>query len=171
MPNQQPIITDASGNRKFSCSAVAVSAFIVNEEEKILLLSHPRQKGGWEVVSGALEAQETVLEGALRETYEEVGPDIQVRPLGIVHAYTFRYDDNIRYMIGICYLMAYEGGGVQPGDDMSGSQFRWWSLEELAKQSVKIIVPNGQKWLFKRAVELYRLWKGQEVDLQPKLEI
>ena len=52
--------------------------------------------------------------------------------------------------------MAYEGGQVQPGDDMLGSRFRWWSLEELADEDVEIHVPS-EKWIIERAVELYRL--------------
>ena len=166
MPNQQPIIMDVAGRRLFACTAAAVLVFIVNAEEKLLLLSHPQRKGEWEIVNGALDAEETILEGALRETSEEAGRQLQVLPLGTVHDYTIHYDDNVQYMISGVYLMAYQGGTVQPGNDMRGSQFRWWSLEELSEDSVKIIAPRDQKWLFGRAVELYRLWKDQEVDLQ-----
>ncbi len=88
--------------------------------------------------------------------------------LGTLHASTFYFDQNVQHMISLCYLMAYEGGQVQPGDDMAGSRFRWWSLEELADESVKIIVPPDQKWLVRRAVELYGLWKGQDVELEPE---
>jgi len=69
-------------------------------------------------------------------------------------------------MIAVCYLMAYEGGPVEPGDDMAGAEFRWWTLAELADESVKISVPTDQKWLMERAVELYRLWKNSDVELQ-----
>ena len=170
MPNQQPFVTDASGTRQFACSAAAVLAFIVNEREEILLLSHPGRPGWWEVVNGALEAEATVLDGVLREVREEAGSGIRVRPLGTVHVATFRYDDNIQYMIDICYLLAYEGGEVCPGDDMAGSAYRWWSLEELTDEAVKLLVPSDhQKWLMRRAVELYRLWKTETVELQPEL--
>ncbi len=165
----QPIITDVSGKRRFACSAVALVNFIVNEEEKFLLLSSPperKQEDGWETISGALEAGETVLEGALREVREEVGPDVQVRPLGTVHAYTFHYDDNVKFMISICYLMAYEGGQVRPGDDMQGSRYRWWGLEELENDNVTIVVPTNRKWLLRRTIELYRLWNESQIDLQ-----
>ena len=50
-----------------------------------------------------------------------VGPGVRVRPLGAVHAQSFHYDANVRYMIGLDYLLAYEGGQVEPGDDMLGS--------------------------------------------------
>jgi len=167
--SHQPIITDVSGIRRFACSAVALVNFIVNEEEKFLLLSSPtkrKRENGWETISGAFEAGETALEGALREVREEIGPDVRVRPLGTVHAYTFHYDDNVKFMIGICYLMAYEGGQVQPGDDMEGSSYRWWSLEELEDENVTILAPANRKWLLKRTIELYRLWKEYPIDLQ-----
>jgi ADP-ribose pyrophosphatase YjhB (NUDIX family) len=121
------------------------------------------------VVNGALEAGETILDGALRETREEVGEEVRVQPLGSVHVSTFHYDENVKYMLSVGYLMAYEGGRIQPGDDMAGSQYKWWSLEELADENVKILIPPEEKWLLERAVELHRVWKGKDVDLQPAL--
>ena len=121
MSSRQPSVITANGKRHFPCFPIAVLAFIVNEEEEILLLAHPDREGAWEVVNGLLEAGETILAGALRETREEAGSDLRVRPLGTVHAYMFHYDENVPYMVGLCYLMAYEGGNVEPGDDMYGS--------------------------------------------------
>ena len=149
-----------------ACSPAAVVVFLVDENERILLLDNVRRGKGWEVVSGALEAEETVLDAALRELHEELGSDVRVRPLGTVHASTWHYDDNAQYMISICYLMAYDGGPIVPGDDMAGSEYRWWTLAELEKASVAI---PRERWLLERAVELYRLWNGQTVELQPVL--
>jgi len=173
--SQQPYITAATGRRRFACSPAAILVFIVNEQEEVLLLAHPKRGGSWEVVNGALEAGETVLESALRETYEEAGAEIQVKPLGTVHVRTFHYDENVKYMLSIAYLMAYQGGRIQPGDDMAGSQYRWWGLEDLADEQVKLLIPPDGKWLVARAVELYRMWnqtwKGSERDLQPELVV
>ena len=72
-------------------------------------------------------------------------------------------------MFSISYVAAYEGGAVVPGDDMAGSQFRWFSLAELMQDDVHIIVLPDQKWLFARALDVYRLWKDQTVALQPPL--
>ncbi len=163
----QPTITDSRGDREFACSPAAVVVFVINREEKFLMLSSPakrNRKGTWETVSGALEAGETVLAGSLREAREEIGADVTLRPLGTVHTYTFHYDDRVQYMIGVCYLMAYQGGQVQPGDDMFGSQFRWWSLDEIREQSQYIAIPSTGTWVFERAIELYRLWKHQKID-------
>jgi len=131
MPTPQPFMIAAQG-RRFACSAVAVQAIIVNEDERTLLLSSPTRNrpGEWQVISGSLEAAETVLEGVLREVREEAGPQLQVRPLGMVHAHSFHFDPQVQYMIGIHYLLAYEGGEVQPGDDdMHDAHYRWWSIE------------------------------------------
>jgi ADP-ribose pyrophosphatase YjhB (NUDIX family) len=150
---------------------VAVQAIIVNESDQILLLSPPNGAGVWQVVSGALEAKETILEGTLRETREEAGQGVTVCPLGTVHVQTFH---NVRlglqYAVSVYYLLAYEGGEIQPGDDMRGSQYRWWDIEELMGEGVKISLPP-QKWILRRAIELYRLWKLQDVDLQPVLDM
>jgi 8-oxo-dGTP diphosphatase len=165
----QPHVLTADGRRRFACSPVAILVFIVNEREEVLLLSHPKRQGGWEVVNGALEAGETVLEGALRETREEAGSGVRARPLGTVHVSSFHYDERVQYMLSLGYLMAYEGGEIEPGSDMAGSTYRWWSLAELEENDLHLIVPPGQPWLLARAVELYRLWRGREVDLQPEL--
>lgn len=168
MPNLQPFMTNSKGTRHFVCSPVAVQAVVVNREEEILLLSSSirNTNGAWQVVSGALEPGETVLAGTLREAHEELGSEVRLRPLGTIHVQTFHYDDTVQYMIAIYYLLAYEGGEVRPGDDMQGSRYRWWSWGELQDENVSIVVPPGQKWILKRAVELYRLWKDETWELQ-----
>lgn len=59
--------------------------------------------------------------------------------------------------------MSYEGGQIEPGDDMSGSQFRWSNLKEMTNESMEVIVPK-EKWIVRRAIELYRLWKDSEMN-------
>lgn len=169
--NPQLYITTVDGKRRFACSPVAVLAIIVNEREEILLMAHPEQNGGWQVVNGAMEAGETALEAALRETYEEAGGDVRVRPLGTVHVSTFHYDERVRYMLSIAYLLAYEGGKIQPGDDMKGSEYKWWNLEEMASEEVELIIPPGEKWMMSRAVDLYRLWRQDDSANQPGFDL
>jgi NADH pyrophosphatase NudC (nudix superfamily) len=171
----QPTILSKRG-RPFATSAIALQAIIINENEQFLLLSSPRRNGRneWQTVSGGLEAGETILEGILREVWEEVG-GIQVWPLTVLHSQSFHYDDSVRFMVGINYLLCYEGGAVVPGDDMIGSDFRWWGLDELATA-----VANGSAtlhksthlWQLRRAVTLYRLLADDWVEtavLQPPL--
>ena len=169
MGSQQPRVAATNVEREFACSAVAVLGFIVNDSREVLLLSHPARRGTWEVVNGALEAGETVLQGALRETYEEAGPEIRVKPLGTVHASTVHFDESVRFMLSISYLMAYQGGPILPGDDMAGSDYHWFNVDELLTEAVDVLIPP-QRFLFSRAIELYSLWKDLEVELQPILD-
>ena len=171
MTQLQPQITTFDGNRRFSCSPVAVLGIIVNEREEILLLSHSDHGSGWQIVNGAMEAEETVLDAMLRETYEEVGSSIQVRPLGTVHVSTFHYDERVRYMLSIAILLAYKGGEIQPGDDMEGSDYRWWSLDEIMSEEVELLIPPGEKWVLARAVDLYRLWSPDDVAKLPGFDL
>lgn len=153
--------------RRFACAPVALMVFVVDEEERVLLLRHP-SRDTWEPINGALEADETLLEGALRETREEAGESLQVRPLGTVHASSFHYDERVRHMISLGFVMAAEGGTVVPGDDMAGSEVCWCSLAELGRGDVPLWIPHW-RWEIERAVELYRLWRDEDVELQPPL--
>ena len=166
--SKQPVITAING-REFACTPVGLVIFLMNQEEKILFLSSPSKRkleNTWEVPSGALEAGETILAGVIRETHEELGEEVRFRPLGTIHSYTFRYDENVSYMISLCYLMAYEGGKIISGDDMQGSSHKWASIEEIKEQKTRILPPAKRVWVVERAIELYRLWKNQEIDLQ-----
>jgi len=171
----QPIIVSEQG-RPFTASAVAVQAIIINADEQFLLLSSPRRNGQneWQTVSGGLDAEESVLDGVLREVAEEVGA-VQVRPLTVLHSQTFCYDGNIPHMIGIYYLLRYEVGEVVPGDDMVDSDFRWWGLDELetAVANNKITLHKSTHlWMLRRAAKLHRLFEEAWLEtavLQPKL--
>lgn len=145
--------------RRFACFPAAVLVFIVDAQERILLLAHPHRGGAWEVPNGAVDAGESILEAVVRETREEAGADVVIRPLGALHAYGFRYDEAVTSMISIAYLLAYVGGQVEPGDDMRGSAFRWWSLDEIERERPRILRP-AEPWLLERAVTLHRLWQS-----------
>jgi len=164
MPNEQPLIVSENGLRSFACSPVAVVVVVVNDQEELLFGYHSTRQR-WEAVSGALQAEESILDGAMRELCEEMGPAIQARPLGVLHASTFRYDDNAQFMISIAYLMAYEGGDILPGDDMSGGGYRWMTLDDLVSAQTVVGIPR-EGWILRRAVEMHRLWKHEDVELQ-----
>ena len=171
----QPVVVSQRG-RPFATSAIALQAIIINEAEQFLLLCSPRRNGPteWQTVSGGLEAGETILEGILREVGEEVGA-IVVRPLTVLHSQTFHYDDNVPFMVGIYYLLGYEGGDVVPGDDMTGSEFRWWGLAELETAVTNRAITlhkSTHLWQLRRAAKLYRLLVDDWVEtavLQPPL--
>jgi 8-oxo-dGTP pyrophosphatase MutT (NUDIX family) len=160
----------ASSGRSFATFPAAVVVPIVNPQGELLLLESPRRPGWWEPVNGAVDDGETLLEAALREVREEAGPDLQVRPLGVVHASTFAYDARLRRMISVVYLMAHEGGAAVPGNDMRGSRVRWATLGAIEADGLRLLPPLDQAWLRRRTVDLFRLWEAEPpVPLQVPL--
>ena len=65
-------------------------------------------------------------------------------PLGVVHAYTSYDDGYIRYMLSVCYLMAYKGGQVQPRDTCGAVNFDR-GAGELADERVVLLVQASPK--------------------------
>jgi 8-oxo-dGTP pyrophosphatase MutT (NUDIX family) len=155
----QQAITARNG-RTFATFPAAVVVPIVNRREQLLLLESKRRRGCWEPVNGAVERGETLLAAAMREVREEAGPDVRVRPLGVVHAETFAYDAHVARMISVVYVMRYEGGRVAPGDDMRGSRVRWAGLREIDADALQLIPPLDHAWLRRRAIDSCRLWEA-----------
>lgn len=156
---QQPVIMDTDG-RQFACFPAAVLVIVINRDEEILLLSHPARPEEWQVIKGAVEAGETIAEAALREAREEAGIAMQIRSIGTVHAVTFWHNDTVGPMLSIVHLMFYDGGQIEPGDDMEGCRICWCGVEEISNGTCRVAVPE-EKWIFWRAVGLYRLWKTE----------
>jgi ADP-ribose pyrophosphatase YjhB (NUDIX family) len=165
----QPVIVAGNG-REFATFAVAVVVPIVNAREELLLLESQRRPGVWEPVNGAVEAGESLLDAALREVREEAGPELRVRPLGVVHASTFAYDDRVQRMISVVYLMAHEGGVPVPGDDMRGSGIRWSKLDAIESDALRLLPPLDQPWLRRRTLDAFRMWRpAWGAELQGRL--
>ena len=162
---KQPVVY-SEGKRPFYAYPAAIQAMIINDQQEILLLHSPKrnQANEWQVVSGGVEHNETFLDAALREAGEEAGANLQLRPLGIVHAQTFKYDNNVPYMMSVHYLLHYLGGIVEPGDDMRDATCRWWSLDELAKNDI-IYHPSTSYWHIHRAIQLWQLWQQNPPEI------
>lgn len=164
--NPSPHVTAVSG-RQFSAFPAAIQALLVNDAAEILLLSSPRRRSHpneWQVISGGLDANESILEGAIREAHEEAGAGIEIRPLGVVHAQTFTYDVKIPYMHSVHYLFHFLGGEVVPGDDMADSEVRWWRLDELASSDI-VYHPSTSYWHLERAIQLWKIWSPNPPNL------
>jgi 8-oxo-dGTP pyrophosphatase MutT (NUDIX family) len=156
----------ANGRRRFSCFPAAILGFVVNADEEILLLSHPARKGTWEVINGAVEEGESPVEALLRETSEEAGPNVVIRPVASVHTWRYRFDPAVPAMFSIGYVATYLGGDVVPGSDMALSDVRWATLAEIERGDVRLLVPS-QPWLLRRALAVHALFKDDDVELEP----
>ena len=149
-------ITSLSG-REFACFPVALVAYVINENKEFLFLSREGEDS-WEIPSGAMEAGENTVDGILRELNEELGDAIRIKPMGVVYAHTFPFDEKVKEMISIGFLLQYLGGEINPSDDMKGAAYKWMNLEEISLEK-NISVPRNKGILFDRATELFNLWK------------
>jgi len=169
---RHPTIVDSAG-REFALFPVSVCAFIVDPSRQFLLLRHPKRGPALEVVAGLVDQGETLVDAVLREIREEAGEALNVRPLGIFHAYSVRYDDTIPAIVSACFLLQATNAVVATGSDMAGSEFRWLSLDELRERKHRIIVPEPGEggdgvWFFERALACLDLWgDGPSATLQP----
>ena len=82
MSTHQPFLITAQGTRRFACSAIAVQAIIVNAAEQVLLLSSPTKNrpDEWQIISGGLEAAETVLAGSCGKSARKPAPTSRSGP-------------------------------------------------------------------------------------------
>lgn len=166
MPSEEPTIRSTDGRREFTCFPAAILGFIFNDRGELLLLGHPERRGAWEVVNGAVEAGESPVDALMRETAEEAGPDVRIRPVACVHTFLFRYDAAVTTMLSIAYAASYLGGDVTPGDDMAGSNHTWATLNDIESGAIRLLVPT-QLWIVQRAALVHSLFKDVHVDLEP----
>lgn len=115
------------------------SVFIINPQDKKILLVMHRKNGKWTQPGGHIEDDETPEECALREVYEETGLRVRllgerfpreddfIRPLGIQK--NRHSDGNIH--IDIIYA-AVPNNDIKPKINIEEeSSVRWFSREEL----------------------------------------
>ncbi len=98
---------------------------VAEKEGKIILLRRgiEPQKGLWTYPAGFVELGESVVEGAARETKEEVGLDIKVGPVFGVYSYS---DAGV---VVVVYLADVVGGAVRPCAE--ASEIKEFKLEEI----------------------------------------
>jgi ADP-ribose pyrophosphatase YjhB (NUDIX family) len=153
----------AESGRVFATRPEAVFVFLFRPDEKVLLLRQPG-RSSWRTVGGAVEAGESLLEAAKRELIEELGSAVQAVFLGLAHAWTYRFDDRVRWLTDFAWVALYEGGEPLPGDDMAGSELGWFPVSGVP--SLDLTVPEGVGWLLRRALIAYRSYR-QEPPMAP----
>lgn len=166
LSSTQPEIVAAHG-RRFAAFAAAVLVFVIDRDERFLLLRSPKHPA-WQIVNGGVEAGETLADAACREAAEEAGPELRIRLLGTCHTNSWRYDEVVTRMISTFFVAEHLGGVAVGGDDMVGSEVAWLTIPEIeALERDPGLVPE-ETWVFRRALECYRLWRdAPPVEIQP----
>jgi len=111
---------------------LVAAAGIVVRDGTVLCLRRSRKAdhapGEWDLVSGRLEAGETVIAALAREIVEETGLEAEILgPLDTWHAYRGK---ERKEMIGVVHLCRWRAGEVRLSDEHE--EFRWVPFAQLA---------------------------------------
>lgn len=122
---------------KANSIAVAVSAFIQDDEGRILMIRRT-DNDLYSIPGGQLELGETLAQAAVREVQEETGITCEVS--GVIGIYSnpnhvVAYDDGeIRQEFSICFRARSLGGTLRGSDE--SREVQWVSLDRLDELSV-----------------------------------
>lgn len=108
---------------------------ILNKEFTHIILVRSRNSGKWGIPKGGVEEEETDIEGAIREIYEECGLVIE-SPLieAMAPCITYR---GVRIFL-FCYNAPITDHELIPVDTTEISECEWFSLDLLVSQNVEI---------------------------------
>ncbi|EME52749.1 NUDIX hydrolase [Amycolatopsis decaplanina] len=122
---------------KANSIAVAVSAFIQDDEGRILMIRRT-DNDLYSIPGGQLELGETLSQAAVREVREETGIECEVT--GVIGLYSnpnhvIAYDDGeVRQEFSICFRADPLSGVLRASDE--SSEVRWVSSAELADLNI-----------------------------------
>lgn len=122
---------------KANSIAVAVSAFIQDDEGRILMIRRT-DNDLYSIPGGQLELGETLAEAAVREVREETGIGCEVT--GVIGLYSdpkhvIAYDDGeVRQEFSICFRAKATGGELHASEE--SSEVHWVSPEKIAQLQV-----------------------------------
>lgn len=119
-------------------NAKPAAGVAVVDQGEILLVKrgNPPDKGTWSLPAGYMEYEETPVEGAVRELFEETGIGLAVEDVEIFDT-VFAEGMNGENVVIVVYRIE-SGGEPSAGDD--ALEARFWSLEEL-ENSGEVIRP------------------------------
>lgn len=130
-------------------SAPGVSAFIVDEDDRILLARRGVEpdKEKWDSPGGFLEQGEDPIDGLRRELREEAGIELDVGRFVGGFADTYGVPPNERQVLNLVWEARIAEGEPRPSDDVS--ELRWFSKEELpsdAELAFRWLAPSLRAW-------------------------
>ncbi|WP_410567665.1 NUDIX hydrolase [Amycolatopsis sp. cmx-4-61] len=117
---------------KANSIAVAVSAFIQDDEGRILMIRRT-DNDLYSIPGGQLELGETLAEAAVREVREETGIECEVTAVIGLYSdpkHVIAYDDGeVRQEFSICFRAAATGGTLQTSNE--SKEVAWVALGDL----------------------------------------
>ena len=122
---------------KANSIVVAVTVFVVNDQQQVLLIERP-DNGLWSLPGGGQDIGENVEKTAVRETLEETGVKIQVTGLVGIYSdpnHVVAYDDGeVRQQFSICLRGRYISGKPTTSDE--SSRVQWTGRDALEAMNI-----------------------------------
>jgi NADH pyrophosphatase NudC (nudix superfamily) len=133
----QPTTQEASnlfvckdGHRNFVDQVPAAVVYVMNGDKFLFgYRSIEPNIGKLNTPGGFLNLNETAEKAALREVHEEFG--INVKLVDYLGSYAVDYADSNKPVLCITFVAEYQGDAIVPGDDMSGGDPIWRSIDDL----------------------------------------
>ena len=133
---------------KANSIAVAVSAFIQDDEDRILMIRRT-DNDLYSIPGGQVEPGETLTHAAAREVKEETGIDIEVTGLIGIYSnpnHVISYDDGeVRQEFSICFQARNLGGTPQVSGE--SSEVHWIYYDQLSSlkihPSIQLRIEHG----------------------------
>lgn len=163
---KHPEITTAA-RAKLACFPVSVLTFVVDQQDRPLLL-RPQGQPGWEVPGSPLQAGESVPEAAERILREHGGAGFLGVYLGVLDTFTFVFDANLPAAITICALLRFRGGELRPGKNVRDAEFKWWPIPDI--DQLDLAVPRARWDLLTKASDMARGLRDARPDEFGRLE-
>ncbi len=110
---------------------VIVGAYIVNNENKVLLFQSPKWKNEWTICGGHIEVGETIEDATKREIKEEIGVDIEIiDTLSVGNFFAsppkFKRNAHFIYIDSIAKIV----DGEIKLDMIEITNYKWFTIEE-----------------------------------------
>jgi mutator protein MutT len=122
---------------KANSIAVAVSAFIQDDEGRILMIRRT-DNDLYSIPGGQLELGETLSQAAVREVREETGIECEVsKVIGLYSnpKHVIAYDDGeVRQEFSICFRAYPKGGKLQTSDETK--EVQWVNIDALSELKI-----------------------------------
>lgn len=112
----------------------AVDVAIFNARGEVLLGKRLAKAGfdTWGFVGGHLRTGESIIDGAKREIYEELGTEVQIEPINkIIAVRENSLPPGFIHHITIIILGRYIGGNIKVNEPNKCEEWAWFSLDDL----------------------------------------
>ena len=131
MPNKQIVTSTNQGNERVITQPFTVVGSVVIQNDKYLLIE---QNGKWNLPTGWLEKEESIIDGAKRETEEETGLGIDIDKFIGIFTLIKRKKDVVLHAVKILFTSHINQEVIDSDDKLNHNWFTLKQIQEMRDQ-------------------------------------